>query len=47
MLTKKDGQLKQAKENYEKAYKLAEIQGNNRLAATSKAGFERVSAKLK
>lgn len=43
----KSGQLKQAKENYEKAYKLAEAQGDTRLAAVSKASFERVSAKLK
>lgn len=43
----KNGQLKQAKENYEKAYKLSEAQGDTRSAAISKAGFERVSAKLK
>lgn len=43
----KNGQLKQAKENYEKAYKLAEAQGDTRLAAISKASFERVSGKLK
>lgn len=43
----KNGQLKQAKENYEKSYKLAESQGDTRLAAISKASFERVSGKLK
>lgn len=43
----KNGQLKQAKENYEKAYKLAEAQGDTRLATISKASFERVSSKIK
>lgn len=43
----KNDQLKQAKENYEKAYKMAESQGNQRLAQSSKANYERISAKLK
>ena len=43
----KNGQLKQAKENYEKAYKIAESKGETQLAQISKANFERVSGKLK
>lgn len=43
----KNGQLKEARENYEKAYKLADAQGDTRLAAVSKASFERVSSKIK
>lgn len=43
----KNGQLKQAVENYEKAYKLAEARGQTALAKASKASFERVSLKLK
>ena len=43
----KNGQMKQSKENYEKAYKMAEKQGNAELAKTAKANFERISAKLK
>jgi predicted alpha/beta superfamily hydrolase len=43
----KNGQLKQAAENYEKAYKMAETHGETRLAQTAKANFERVSARLK
>ena len=42
----KNGQLKQAKENYEKAYKMAESHGENELAQTAKANFERISSKL-
>ena len=42
----KNGQLKQAKENYEKAYKMAEAHGENELAQTAKANFERISSKL-
>lgn len=42
----KNGQLKQAKENYEKAYQMAQIQGNTQLASASKANYERVSGKL-
>jgi hypothetical protein len=43
----KNGQLKQAGENYEKAYKMAESRGETQLAQISKANFERVSGKLK
>ncbi len=43
----KSGQLKQAAENYEKAYKMAEKSGETQLAQVAKASFERVSAKLK
>ena len=43
----RDGKLKQAAENYEKAYKLAEKNGDANLAKTAKANFERVLAKLK
>jgi uncharacterized protein len=43
----KNGQLKQAAENYEKAYKIAETQGNHQLANASKANYERVLAKFK
>jgi uncharacterized protein len=43
----KNGQLKQAAENYEKAYRRAETNGEAQLAQTAKANFERVSAKLK
>jgi len=43
----KNGQLKQAAENYEKAYRRAETNGESQLAQTAKANFERVSAKLK
>ena len=42
----KNGQLKQAAENYEKAYKMAEAKGETQLAATAKANFQRVSNKL-
>jgi len=43
----KNGQLKQAAENYEKAYRRAETNGETQLAQTAKANFERISAKLK
>lgn len=43
----KNGQLKQAKENYEKAYKMAEAQANLQLAKIAKDSYQRVSAKLK
>lgn len=43
----KSGALKLAKENYEKAYKMAEAHGETALAQTAKANFERISAKLK
>jgi predicted alpha/beta superfamily hydrolase len=43
----KSGALKSARENYEKAYKMAEAGGDARLAQAAKASFERISAKLK
>lgn len=43
----KNGQFKQAAENYEKAYKLAEAKGEIRLAQTAKANFERISLKIR
>ena len=43
----KNGQLKQAKENYEKAYKLAELTGDIELAKSAKANYERVADKPK
>ncbi|MBK7394697.1 MAG: hypothetical protein IPI64_15615 [Chloracidobacterium sp.] len=43
----KNGDLKLAKENYEKAYRLAEAHGEADLAKSAKANFERVSAKVK
>jgi len=43
----KSGALKLARENYEKAYKMAETHGETQLAQTAKANFERLSAKLK
>lgn len=43
----KNGQLKQARENYEKSYKMAEAQGNLQLAQIAKISYERVNAKLK
>ncbi len=42
----KNGQLKQARENFERAYKMAEAQGNSQLANASKQSFERVTKKL-
>lgn len=43
----KNGQLKPARDNYEKAYKLAETRGEMQLAQTAKANFERVANKIK
>lgn len=43
----KSGQLKEAKENYEKSYKMAQSQGNLQLAQVAKTSYERVNAKLK
>jgi predicted alpha/beta superfamily hydrolase len=43
----KSGALKLARENYEKAYKMAEAHGETQLADTARANFERLSAKLK
>lgn len=43
----KDGQLRKAKENYEKAYKLAEANGEVQLAKTSKENFNRLTPKTK
>lgn len=43
----KNGQLKQAGENYEKAYKLAKSKGEAQLAQSAKANFERISDKMK
>lgn len=43
----KNGQLKQAQESYEKAYKMAESNGEAQLAQSAKANFERISGKLK
>jgi hypothetical protein len=41
----KNGQLKQAQESYEKACKMAESNGEARLAQSAKANFERISGK--
>lgn len=43
----KNGQMKLAAENYEKAYKRAEANNETQLAQSAKANFERISAKLK
>lgn len=43
----KNGQLKQAAEYYEKAYKRAETNGETQLAQSAKANFERISQRLK
>ena len=43
----KNGQLKLAAENYEKAYKRAAVNNETQLAQTAKANFDRISAKLK
>jgi len=43
----KNGQLKQAGENYEKAYKMAEAKGEAQLAKTAKENYERISGKIK
>jgi predicted alpha/beta superfamily hydrolase len=41
----KNGQVKLAQENYEKAYKMAEKYGEAQLAASAKANYERLSSK--
>ncbi len=43
----KNGQFKQAAQNYEKAYKLAESRGETQLVQTYKANLERVGQKIK
>jgi uncharacterized protein len=43
----KNGQLKQARENYEKAYKMAETKGETLLAKTAKENYDRISNKMK
>src|SRR5205085_3980575 len=43
----KSGQMKQALENYEKAYKMAESHGEDQLAKSAKANFDRISSKTK
>ncbi len=43
----KNGQLKQARENYEKAFQIAKQKGDERLAPLFKANLDRVSEKLK
>lgn len=43
----KNGQLRKAKENYEKAYEFAEANGNVQLATSSKANLDRLSQKIK
>ncbi len=43
----KNGQMKQAAENYEKAYNLAKAQSDERLAEIYKTNLDRVSEKLK
>lgn len=43
----KSGQLKKARDSYEKAYRMAESRGETQLASTAKAKFERLSAKTK
>lgn len=43
----KYGQLKQARENYEKAYKIAETEGDAQLAKTARENYERISNKMK
>lgn len=43
----KNGQLKQAIENYEKAYKMAELRGETQLAKSAKANYERLLNKSK
>src|ERR1044072_1746503 len=42
-----DGDLKKARDLFEKAYKMAEAGGETFLAKSSKANFERLTAKLK
>lgn len=43
----KNGQLKQAGENYEKAYKMAEAKGEAQLAKTARENYDRISNKMK
>jgi predicted alpha/beta superfamily hydrolase len=43
----KNGQLKLAGENYEKAYKMAEANGEAQLAKTAKDNYDRISNKMK
>ena len=43
----RSGQLRKAKETYEKAYKMAETHGETQLAISAKAKFERLVGKLK
>lgn len=43
----KDGQTKKAIENYEKAYKMAELRGETELARSARSNFERLSRKFK
>lgn len=43
----KDGQTKKAIENYEKAYKRAELRGETELARSARSNFERLSRKFK
>jgi hypothetical protein len=43
----KNGQFKPARDNYEKAYKIAETKGETQIAQAAKANFERVSGKVK
>lgn len=42
----KDGQTKKAIENYEKAYKMAELRGETELARSARSNFERLSRKV-
>jgi hypothetical protein len=43
----KNGQMKQARENYEKAYKMAEAKDDAQLAKTAKENHDRISNKMK
>ena len=43
----RSGRMKSARDNYEKAYKMAEQQKELRLAESAKANFERISGKIK
>ncbi|MBS1795378.1 MAG: tetratricopeptide repeat protein [Acidobacteria bacterium] len=43
----KSGDLRAARDDYEKAYKMAEAHGETGLAQTARANFERLAAKLK
>ncbi len=40
----KNGQTANARENYEKAWKMAEQNGETQLAASAKGNFERIAA---